>query len=327
MAYIVLRKWRWTTIWSLVTCGVLCAFMLTLLRSVVSNDIPLTRIAMDELLMTKYTRTPVTFLTQPKHRCPSNNATRLRMVIVVVSKMTVGNKRQMIRETWGNTLHQKQYNFRVFFLAGKSNNDLVEQENNNYGDIIQTDITEDYYTLTEKTIALLGWAAEFCPNAQYVFKSDDDVFLHVRRIMNQIEQIDASDSVIIGKCVVTEPFRFTSKWALTYEEYPFSKFPTYCAGPGYMMSMEAAKELYVVMLRTIAFKLEDVYVGMVAYSRNVPVKCVDHFLYDMDAFSYDLVMFYMHRQCTIVRHRTDAVYMEKFWKKYTEDMYSKLLPC
>lgn len=312
------RKWKQLAI----IVGVAVLFVLALQMLIIFGR-PLTRLSLEIFLTTSTAKQHVSFLMQPQNGCSSAQFERLQLVVVVISEFSGTSRRQIIRQTWGNLDQQQKYNFRLFYLVGmKKKTDSVLNENLLHGDMIQVDLQEDYYKLTEKTMAALGWADEFCPNARYVFKCDDDVFLNIRRLMPRLHRHKPSEKFIMGKCVTTEPFRFTTKWALTYAEYPFDKFPVYCAGPGYLLSMAAVKDLYTAMLKSQIFKLEDVFVGMVAYTRNVSLECNYHFLYDVDEISFESIMFYIYQLCTIVHHRTSTVEMKKFWQEYSSTVYT-----
>ncbi|OWF43053.1 Beta-1,3-galactosyltransferase 5 [Mizuhopecten yessoensis] len=107
------------------------------------------------------------FLIQPNLNC--NQLSNAGTVIIVISKASNSLQRLTIRRTWGQLEMQKKYSFRLFFLLGTEENINLDNEINLNGDIVQTDITESYYHLTEKTVNAFKWMTFFCHNASFEF--------------------------------------------------------------------------------------------------------------------------------------------------------------
>jgi hypothetical protein len=55
----------------------------------------------------------------------------------------------------------------------------VKQEDADFGDIIQFNFCESYRNLTLKTLMGFKWATEFCSNAHFIMKTDDDVYVNI----------------------------------------------------------------------------------------------------------------------------------------------------
>ena len=62
--------------------------------------------------------------------------------------------------------------------------DKLNFENLIYEDIIQIAIYEDFQNLTHKSIHMLQWYTKYCSNANFLFKTDDDIYLHIPNIVN-----------------------------------------------------------------------------------------------------------------------------------------------
>ena len=70
------------------------------------------------------------------------------------------------------------------FLVGYSEEfhlDL-EYESDLFGDIIITDHVDSYNNLTLKTLAAFDWMQTYCKQAEYLLKTDDDMFIQVNNI-------------------------------------------------------------------------------------------------------------------------------------------------
>lgn len=82
----------------------------------------------------------------------------------------------------------------------------------------------------------------------------------------------------------------SSKWYITLEEYPFSKYPPYITAGAYVVSYPALVDMYFTSLFTKHFKFDDVYLGIVAKKCNISPLHNDHFhfwkkAYDKDAYA------------------------------------------
>ncbi|XP_060072693.1 UDP-GalNAc:beta-1,3-N-acetylgalactosaminyltransferase 1-like [Ylistrum balloti] len=204
------------------------------------------------------------------------------VIITVISKVSNVVQRETIRRTWGNLQMQAKYNFSLYFLLGTEENFDLKDEIILNGDIIQADIMEDYYHLTEKSIEAFKWITLFCHKADYFFKTDDDVFFDLeflREVQNDGDYL--MDDVILGHCVFKGmPSRVEgTKYEITKDEYPFRFYPPYCGGPGYLMTLNTARKIYSEMLTTRNFKYEDVYLGIVIYRLGLKLKHIDCFVY------------------------------------------------
>ena len=96
--------------------------------------------------------------------------------------------RVLIRETWGNSLIFP--NIRVVFMMGQSSNqrinDLIAQENESYGDIVQENFIDTYRNLTYKAIMAVKWISKYCTHANYIVKVDDDVFVDTFKLTKHL---------------------------------------------------------------------------------------------------------------------------------------------
>ncbi|KAI6063241.1 Hexosyltransferase [Aix galericulata] len=55
---------------------------------------------------------------------------------------------------------------------------------------------------------------------------------------------------------------FYKKTYISYDEYPFSFYPPYCSGMGYILDGNLALRVYEMMNHIRPIKFEDVYVGI-----------------------------------------------------------------
>lgn len=145
----------------------------------------------------KYVRNPHEFCT---------DVDQVDLLVMIASASWQFDRRKIIRETWAtqtgngkagfkvlceisymktmrlhlNKLWNHRQNLKYLFFIGNDgkpdNHRKLDQEFEEYGDIVEEDFQENYYNLTLKTIGQLKWATHYCPNMKYGLHIDDDVF-------------------------------------------------------------------------------------------------------------------------------------------------------
>lgn len=198
----------------------------------------------------------------------------VRLLVLVASDARQGERRRSaIRDTWGQKALQRALHFRiVFLLADPHNESTLEDilvESYTYGDIVREGFTESFHNLALKSVMGLKWAVEHCSNAEYVAKTDDDIFLHVPNLVDALDDADVSRSILCHpnpiRRILREgdrmelPERYT-KYLVSRKELPGELFPRYCGGFAYAFTSASAKKLYEASTVTPAFFIEDVYV-------------------------------------------------------------------
>ena len=88
----------------------------------------------------------------------------------------------------------------------RSNSNLVNEllfESDTYRDLAITDNVDVYNNLTLKTIAAFDWARRFCPEADFLLKTDDDMFIQIKRLLALTRGLRTStaspNGIIVGK--------------------------------------------------------------------------------------------------------------------------------
>jgi len=126
---------------------------------------------------------------------------------------------------------------------------------------MQADFLDDYRWLTNKTMAGLRWAREFCPNAKFILKTDDDSFNVPQRYVDYLLGLEPGHRFIGGYCFTIMPDRHNaSKFFVPSSMYPDRYYPTYCSGPGYVMSRSAVVSVLSMSSDVSFLPMEDVFV-------------------------------------------------------------------
>ncbi|KAJ7325046.1 hypothetical protein JRQ81_018066 [Phrynocephalus forsythii] len=252
------------------------------------------------------------------------------LVILVSSSPSGVKARQAIRITWGSQKSWWGKQVLIFFLLGKGTEQeeatalTLEDESILYGDIIQQDFLDSYNNLTLKTIMAFRWVTEFCSSAQYVMKSDEDVFINMGNLVKFLLNTNASENFMSGYPLIENyPHRgFHKKTYISYDEYPFKVYPPYWSGLGYILDVRLARRVYEMMSHVKPFKFEDVYVGIclgiLGVEFLVPEDAELFFLYRI---KFDICR-YKH---LIAVHGISPQEMIMYWQTITRESTS--LPC
>ncbi|OEL23583.1 Hydroxyproline O-galactosyltransferase GALT6 [Dichanthelium oligosanthes] len=145
----------------------------------------------------------------------------------------------------------------------KEVNAELKKEAEFFRDIVIVPFIDSYDLVVLKTVAIAEYGVRVVP-AKYVMKCDDDTFVRIDSVLDQVKKVRSDKSVYVGSInYFHRPLR-SGKWAVTYEEWPEEVYPNYANGPGYVISSDIAR--YIVSefdnqtLRL--FKMEDVSMGM-----------------------------------------------------------------
>ena len=199
----------------------------------------------------------------------------ISLLILVASYHPNVNARRTIRQTWGGVREHKGQQIRTLFIFGNHNdknfNSQIQFELETYGDVIRANFSDRYKTLTNKTVIGLQWVMKHCPNVKYVLKTDDDAFNIPSRYIDYLSEIK-TEQFIGGYCFTIIPDRSPgSKFYTSYDDYPDRYYPTYCSGPGYVLSRAAISGLLNVVNNVRFFHMEDVFVtGVCRMAAGIP---------------------------------------------------------
>ncbi|XP_075132173.1 beta-1,3-galactosyltransferase 2-like [Leptodactylus fuscus] len=218
---------------------------------------------------------PYKFLINQPDKCKNRKPF---LVIMVLGECHDIESRNTIRDTWGNESIYDVDVVRIFLVglprvAPDRTQLLLKEESEAFGDIIQQDFMDTYYNLTLKTLMGMEWVVKFCSSASYVIKIDNDMFLNVDYLVHQFLQPDlpVRENYFTGVIVAnTGPLRSKAyKWYVPEEIYPNKTYPPYCAGPGYVLSVDMAKKIYDVAQEIRVIPMEDAFMGICLYELHL----------------------------------------------------------
>ncbi|CAC5367105.1 BRN [Mytilus coruscus] len=211
---------------------------------------------------------PFSYTILPKHKC--NFIVRANWTIIIIVKSDIRNvdRRQVIRNTWGNTGNSSDVS--VVFMLGVGDVPLSAEETK-YNDIIQENFIDTYRNNTIKTIMGFNWAVKYCPTANFLFLVDDDYFVNVANLMTLPQRCKNKQNVYLGSITSKAiPYRDQdSKWYTTWEEYPYDKWPPYIMGGAYLVSMKTARQFQMIFPYVKPIHMDDVFLGIVSHKLNI----------------------------------------------------------
>jgi len=120
-------------------------------------------------------------------------------------------QRMLIRQTWGNTSYY-DVQVRLIFLLGSHSASAINRSNSaiqqalyleaqEYADIVQEDFLDSYHNLTYKGVAALKWITNYCSQAKFVLKTDDDIFVNSFSLIDRLKKL-LSRTVSNGVAVI-----------------------------------------------------------------------------------------------------------------------------
>ena len=75
----------------------------------------------------------------------------------------------------------------------------------------------------------MRWASKYCDIADYVLKTNHDVWVNILRFLDYFDSNTQQDHFFGGKCVMGAPDRNrNSARYVSVDEYPESQYPIYC---------------------------------------------------------------------------------------------------
>lgn len=245
----------------------------------------------------------------------------VELLLAVTTCVTCQERRNVIRQTWGAVAKKPNANVRLAFFVGETDNEEVNlkliDESKQYKDIVQTYFKDTYLNLTLKTLSTIKWVKDECSNAIYVLKVDDDMFINVPLLLQNLILSSKTNKKFFLCHVVKNVPIYRSKFTRIYvprSELPGIYFPDYCFGGAYAFTGNEASGLYEASLRTRPFRFEDVLVtGFLAAKLSIPI--IHHSGFNHEHLGY-LDCSYRKNICG---HRLESNEILNIWKDFTQE--------
>ncbi|XP_072399038.1 beta-1,3-galactosyltransferase 5-like [Diabrotica undecimpunctata] len=195
------------------------------------------------------------------------------LVLTVVHSAPLNfNKRQAIRDTWGQVDETKKVVFIIGDPSSLEQQKKIEAESALFGDIVQGNFIDTYRNLTYKHVTVLKYFVYHCPHAKFLLKTDDDVFINWPSMKNFLtyDLCPSGDRQTIYCITRTDSHvdRNESKWVVTFEEYPEEVYPPYCLGYVLIYTPEVVVALYNEAQKSNSFLwVDDAFVTGILFKK------------------------------------------------------------
>ncbi|XP_054157984.1 beta-1,3-galactosyltransferase brn-like [Oppia nitens] len=227
----------------------------------------------------------------------TRNLDDITLLIVVKSSLTHFKARDVIRKSWGFEKRFSDVTIKTVFILGNcvdrrdvyNCQDSIDEEMDANKDIVQADFVDSYYNNTIKTMMAFKWSVHYCSSAQFILFVDDDYYVSVKNLLKYIRNplntwptIDTNSINIVPNTpfdgrlytgyvfTTSSPMRHkTSKWFVSLEDYPYSRYPPYVTAGAYVLSNASLIEMYYASLYTKHFPFDDIYVGILAKKLSI----------------------------------------------------------
>lgn len=213
------------------------------------------------------------------------------LLAIVTSRPGSKATRETIRQTWGSLQGTRASGtWKMIFNLGRTFNlelDLqLEREARIYRDLLIGNYKDTYDNLIIKVFTAFTWATRF--KCKYILKADDDVYVHVPRLIKWLQTSPGLPSQIYAGALAIDTGIERVPWKsyfLSYRTYNGTRFHTYCRGPYYVMSHNILNKLWHRTKMFEPFRIEDAYVGLLIVTMGVtPVQLPGCSWHDSNSF-------------------------------------------
>jgi len=184
------------------------------------------------------------------------------LLVLVASALKHADRRSAVRKTWGANNQAVKV---VFLLgaqkAGSEDQHLeseIQKEWKYSRDLVRKDFVDSYQNLTLKTLGGMHWASSHCPQAKWVMKTDDDMYVNVPLLRSHLKKAHPHPHRVITGCVKNGPQG--APQPIGHNGATFAPVhPPFTAGAGYVLSGDLPGLLFAKSLDLRLIKVEDAF--------------------------------------------------------------------
>ena len=187
------------------------------------------------------------------------------LIILVLSTAKGFDRRDGIRQSWLKGYKEKTPRILLKFSIGTADLSLSEIkelkiEQDNYGDLLfLTDLHDLYSNLAMKMLmSFVKLDAEY--NFSYLLKCDDDTFVVVDKVLNELKETESNKSLYWGHHLKRSSVFKTGKWAET-NWFLCATYLPFAVGAGYVLSHDLVKRVTSNADGLILYNNEDTSMG------------------------------------------------------------------
>ena len=161
----------------------------------------------------------------------------------------------------------------------------IEHEHTQYGDIVQGDFVDTYHNLSYKAVLGNLWASEFCQQAEFVVKTDDDMFVDLYEVYVLTRKYLINAEYVRNKFIMCPVWRGLpiirdkkNKWYAPFDDIPedtrarkgHEVYPVSCSGWLWITNPGTSAAIASAAKQVKFFWIDDVWVtGYIAKHLNI----------------------------------------------------------
>ncbi|XP_041364168.1 beta-1,3-galactosyltransferase 5-like [Gigantopelta aegis] len=135
-----------------------------------------------------------------------------------------------------------------------------------YGDIVQGDFIDSFQNLSMKALTCLKWINDYRIHAKYVIKADDDIFVNVFKVVEDILPMLSSRNTTVAchfktsgtSVIIRDP---QSIWFVSKDVFPGQKhFPDFCTGYATIFTNDVIPKMYEASFMAPFISIDEVYI-------------------------------------------------------------------
>ncbi|KAM4696032.1 beta-1,3-galactosyltransferase 9 [Rhinophrynus dorsalis] len=191
------------------------------------------------------------------------------LLSIIFSHPENRTRRETIRHTWGNDTMFKDFVVVHLFALGRPISEETQSEvlseSQIYKDIVEGNFLDTYHNRTLKMTMMMEWIVTFCPNARFILKTDQQMFVNVKSLADYLLSLEMhTEDLYIGRVVhqsipdrdpVSLDFVPMSSYSETY-------YPDYCSATAMVMSQDVVRKIYLVSEDVTTLVPPDVFIGI-----------------------------------------------------------------
>uniref|UniRef100_A0A8C5EZ20 Hexosyltransferase n=1 Tax=Gopherus evgoodei TaxID=1825980 RepID=A0A8C5EZ20_9SAUR len=195
------------------------------------------------------------------------------LLLAVKSHPASSARRATTCRTWARPGVLGGYRVRAVFLVGVSPEPrhmaLLEEESEEFGDVVLWDFTESHHNLSLKERCFLRWVGAHCGQADFIFKGDNEEFVNPPVLVAYLRQTPNASNVIHGNIQRHAAVMRTTKYRISSTLFPQDTYPDFPSGGGFLMPSASVPALATAPVRIPIFPLDDVYFGFLALAAGL----------------------------------------------------------
>ncbi|XP_045737825.1 beta-1,3-galactosyltransferase 9 [Mirounga angustirostris] len=193
------------------------------------------------------------------------------LLSLIFSSPGNGTRRDLIRKTWGNVTSVQGHHILTLFALGMpvlvTTQQEIDKESHKNNDIIEGIFLDSSENQTLKIITMMQWAVTFCPNALFILKVDEEMFVNLPSLVDYLLNLkEHFEDIYLGRVIHQDtPNRDPNNQEFVpFSEYQEKYYPDYCSSEAFIMSQDVARMMYVVFKEVPIMVPADVFVGICA---------------------------------------------------------------